>query len=55
MWSQNFGNTPVSSRIKKKNTFPDQVAKFVRASSQCANVAGFIPGQGTNKNQPMNA
>ena len=33
---------------------PGQVAHLVRASSLYAKVAGSIPSQGTDKNQPMN-
>ena len=34
---------------------PGQVAQLVRASSWYTMVVGSIPGQGTYKNQPMNA
>ena len=34
---------------------PGWVAQLVGVSSQCAKVAGLIPGQGTYKIQPMNA
>ena len=34
---------------------PGQVAQMVRALSRYAKVAGSIPGQGTCKNQSMNA
>ena len=44
--------------VPKINTYwlgPGQVAQLVRALSGYAKVAGSIPGQGTYKNQPMNA
>ena len=39
----------------KKKPCPGRVALLVRALSQYAKVVGSIPGQGTHKNQPVNA
>ena len=41
--------------LLKVIALPGQVAQLVRALSWYAKVAGSIPGQGTYKNQPMNA
>ena len=42
--------------ITKSHQFsPDQVAQLVRESSLYARVVGLVHGQGTYKNQPMNA
>ena len=39
---------------EKERFGPGLVAQLVRVPAQYAKVAGSIPGQGTNKNQPMN-
>ena len=41
--------------IKNDSHGPGRVAQLGRVSSQHAKVAGSIPGQGTDKNQPMSA
>ena len=41
------------SKVNKSG--PDGAAQLVRMWSQYTKVAGSIPGQGTYKNQPMNA
>ena len=41
--------------IKTCDSGPGQVAQLVKASSPNSKVAGSIPGQGTYKEQPLNA
>ena len=48
-------NSPKCQHREKQKGSPAQAARLVRASSCCAEVAGLTPGQGTYKNQPMNA
>ena len=41
--------------LKIGHIHPGWIAQLVRASSRYAKVADSVPGQGTYKNQPMNA
>ena len=47
--------TEQNTKLLKENNSPGQVAQLVRASSWHAEVVGWIPRQGTYKNQPMSA
>ena len=52
------GNGPLMSQldiVKVRNDGPGLVAQLVRAPFWYVKVVGSIPGQGTYKNQPMNA
>ena len=45
----------VKNIMKEMSLSPGWVAQLVRVLSQYAKVVGLISGQGTYKNQPMNA
>ena len=49
----NYSAVDLNRKICERD--PGQVVQLVRASSQCAKVAGLISGQGVYKKQAMNA
>ena len=49
------GGKKKKERIKRHIICSGQVAQLVKVLFQYVKVAGSIPGQGTYKNQPMNA